>query len=748
VSAALHEALVAIRARRGRALLAGFGIAMAAAMLATATTVGYGLGTGFSRSARAAGLPDVIARFEAEPASTIERRVRSLPDLAAVTLGYEVTSVRIAGAEHHSDDGVVEALGPGRTGYAIVAGHGLGHGATGVVLEQGLAAAWGLRVGDTVELGGQAPQRVVGLAQEPSDVAYPLAAPRAYIPLAALRAEGEVNVVKIWLRDPAELDAVLVQARAQSYGLRNLRFITRSGVRVLLDQAAGIVLALLGALSVIALLTAGVMLAASARAEVARRLGAIGVRRAIGSSRTHVTLASALEALLVALPAGALGVAAGTLVASSPDDRLLALLNERAPGAALALPLLACLTVAALLPALAAAWPAWQAAGRSPVALLKGAELRGGRRFSQRARRGGLAGLGARLVSARRMRLGATLATLGVSAAFVLLMLALASELATLENDPKALGRRYQLTASLPASAARRAGRIAGVAAAAPRYELTAFDSFALDETVNVIAYPTSRQDEFEDPPLSVGTRLRGEREAEVGEGLAQVLGLSVGSTLALMMPAGAELRLRVAGVVSSLDHDGRVAYVPAGALLAVEPSASEQIAVRLKPGASAARVAAQLGGQQAGVTRTETITGQGDTLVTALGDVLRAVAALDGLVCLYTLAQALALTAYERRATIAVLRACGAGAGAVRSLLAGAAFTVLAPAALVAIVLERLVLGPEMSRIAVSYVTLDLAADPAEIALVLAGLAALGAIAVWWVARRACAAPIAAELS
>ena len=69
---------------------------------------------------------------------------------------------------------------------------------------------------------------------------------------------------------------------------------------------------------------------------------------------------------------------------------------------------------------------------------------------------GGLVGLGARLVGARRARLAATAVTLGLSTAFVLLMLVLASELNTLETDPGALGRRYQLTARAAALGGRR----------------------------------------------------------------------------------------------------------------------------------------------------------------------------------------------------------------------------------------------------------------------------------------------------
>ena len=78
-----------------------------------------------------------------------------------------------------------------------------------------------------------------------------------------------------------------------------------------------------------------------------------------------------------------------------------------------------------------------------------------------------------------------------------------------------------------------------------------------------MIAYPGDHTS-FEAPPLVAGRRLRGTDEAEVGAGLADALGLEPGSTLALALPSGRELRLRVAGVVSSLRHDGRVAYVPA----------------------------------------------------------------------------------------------------------------------------------------------------------------------------------------
>jgi len=751
VSGALREAWANVRARRGRSLLGGVGIVLVATMLAVATTVSYGLLTGFDRGAAEADLPDVLVSFDSQPASAVHERLAALPDLEAFSLREQLTSVPVRAGRESADNGVVEVVGPGRRGYAIVAGHDVSRGG-GVVIEQGLATDWGLGVGDRIRVYDSPPLPIVGLARAPDNVAYPLAAPHIYVSLAAYRAATRqrsarhVNLAQIWLKDPSQLDAVLVQARMSSYGLTGLSLITRSGVRVLIDQAAGIVIALLGALSLIALLTAATMLTAAARAEIQRRLHAIGIWRAIGASRGHVTRVAALEALIVALPAAAIGVGLGALLAAGPSDRLLGLLNQPGPGAGLVAPLIGCFALTVLIPALAGAWPAWRAAGGPPLTLLRGAEMRGapGRRGA--AGGGGLLRLGVRLATARRVRLLATLASLAICTSFILLMVALASELNTLANDPTSLGRRYQLSASLPASAAPRVRALPGVSAVGPRWEVSAVDAYSLGEITYLIAFRGDHT-QFEDPPLVEGSHLHGDRQAEVGRGLAQLLGLRVGSTLALALASGRELRLRVGGIVSSLEHDGRIAYVPERALLRAEPDAPEKLAVIVSPGASTKTVTAELERIGAQVTTSTGVAGGGKTLVDALRGLLLTIAAVDGLVCLYMLTQALALTAGERRSAIAVLRACGAGAHSIRVLLAGAALAVLVPAALIAVALERFVLGPAVSRLAEGYASLSLAADAAEIALLLLGLAAIGALAVWWVVRRVTARPIAGGL-
>jgi ABC-type antimicrobial peptide transport system permease subunit len=610
------------------------------------------------------------------------------------------------------------------------------------MVEKAFADSWGIRLGDSFYVHGLGSLRVVGLVEAPDNVGYPLAKPRFYVSRGFIvqrfgrDANPHVNLAEIWLRNPAYLNEVLVQARETSFGLASISYSTRAGVRILLDQAAGIVIDLLVALSIIALVTAGVMLAASARAEVQRRLAAFGVRRALGSTRGFVTLTQAVEGLLVAVPAATIGVLAGFAATAGPSGRLLSLLNEPAPGAALVLPLLAAWLVAVLAPAAGSAWPAWRA-GRGPVVgLLRGGDVsaRGSRRGVVRG--GGLVSLGIRLVGARRARLAATALTLGLSAGFVLLILALASELSTLETDPGALGERYALTSNSGVSLAPRVARIPGVAAAAPRYEVQAADTYALGEQVDVIAYRRDHT-EFEAPPLVSGRRLRGSHEAEVGEGLAEALGLAGGSTLALDFPSGSELRLRVVGVVSSLDHDGRVAYVPAAAIVVV-----------LRPNADEGAVEAAMTRAGAPPVLANTATSRGAPLVAVLRSILRAVAIVDGLVCLYALIQACALTVQERRRTVAVIRACGAGAGAVARLLIGAALALVIPAAVIGIVLQRLVFGPALSRLAESYASLPLVATGLDVFAVVAGLVVAGAVAVAWTARQAVRESVVAGLA
>jgi hypothetical protein len=555
----------------------------------------------------------------------------------------------------------------------------------------------------------------------------------------------DVDQALIWTANPRRVDVLLQQARATSTQVQGVRFVTRSGVRVLIDSAAGIVIALLIAFSLIALGAAATMLAATTAADVQRRLPAIGVQRAIGFSRARIAGEHAWRATRTGAPAGALGIAVGAIAVRGAAGRLLEALNEQPPGWAVLPPLLAVLALIAALLAAAAAWPAWRATAPPPVALLRGAELAGARP-RRLALGGSFAALGARLALLRRGRAAATVAVLTVSAALVLLMLGLASLVAALRDDPGSVGKRYDLTTQLGADHAAQVRTLPGVADAAPRWVVRGADSYALGEPVKLIAFAGDHT-RFEDPPLARGRRVAADDEAEVGVGLAHALGIGVGGTLAVQLPSGGEARFRVVGVSRALDEDGRIAYVRPRRMLAADPGLQPELVVRLRSPGDRGRVSDELAALGAQPTAVGGATTRNGAFLGTLAALLRVVAGLDGLVCLYALVQTLGLTAGERRPTLALLRATGAADTTIAAVLAGAALAVVLPAIVLAVLLERLALAPLVSSLAAGYADLGARASAGQVALVAGGLVVLALGAAGWVARRAVAEPPIAGL-
>jgi predicted lysophospholipase L1 biosynthesis ABC-type transport system permease subunit len=737
-----------------RAWLAAATVLAAALVTGTALTAAVSLSGGFDRAAERADLPDLIVRFDEEERADVERRIGALPNVAARAYRTELTRVPMAAGRGSTRRGSLQIVDPGRRGYEIVDGRDVGTADDEVVLEAGVAREWGVEVGGELLLGGEPPRRVVGLSRSPDNVAFPLArAARAYIALESVperfRPFLGTNMALAWLSDPSRQDVTLTQARAVSFGLEDLRFVTRAGVQVLIGQAAGIVVALLVAFSVVALGTAGVMLGASARSEVARRLPALGVERAVGFSRARIVAGQARRAALVAAPAAALGLGIGALAMRGPSERLLDALNEVGPGLGLLWWLLGAWVAIVALVGAAAAWPAWRATNAPVAALLRGGELATGGRPPRRLWRrsaGGFTALGARLATARRGRWLATVAVLAAASATLVLLLALASLLTALRDDPGSVGKRYALTANLGEEAVPDIRRVDGVADAAPRWAVEASAAYALGQPLRLVAFP-QRAARFETPPLAEGRRRRATTEAEVGTGLADALGLRPGSTLAVALPSGIEARFRVSGVVRSLEHEGRAAYVASEVLEDSGVLGAPVVAVALEGGADRARIGRELAALGAPPSDATAATTRNRAFLGILASVLRVVALTVALVCLAVLVQALVLTARERRPTIALLRTTGADRPVLGRLLAGACLVVLVPAAALGLALEWIVLGPAVSSLAAGYAGLSLAPGPGHVALVVGGLAVLGAAAVAWVASRLVREPVVTGL-
>jgi ABC-type lipoprotein release transport system permease subunit len=739
-------------------VLTAAGIAAAAAMLGAAATLVFALSTGFDRTAARADLPDVTARFAQQQLPAVRARVETLANVRASAYRFETSSVDVQ-ADGRSASGVVEGVMPGPRGYAVVHGRDLEQRGE-IVVERGLARSWHLQLGDQLVLSGPAGtlrERVVGEAVAPDTIAYPqMQTPRLYTSIFDARrlagAGDDVDVALIWVHDRSQLAVTLAQARSASYGVDGLLFVTRHGFEELLGRAAGIVIALLVAFSLVALGAAALMLAASAAGEVQRRREAIAVLRALGATPAQIANGYALEAAALAAPACALGLLGGWLAVSAPAGQLLSILNELMPGPAAMLGLLAACWLSVVALVAASTWtPAWRAARRPTVESLRGGDVVvTPRRLPLPA----LAGLGARLTLARPVRALALVAVLAASASVVLLILTIASVLTSLEENAQTLGTRYQLTVPVDQTSLARVKSVPGVAAVVPRYEVDAVDSFDLGESFRLIAFPGDIS-RFESPPLVDGRRVRTATEADVGLGLAQALDLQVGGTLAAQLPSGKEVRFRVVGIVEALRNEGLLAYVQPPRLRAAMADLTPDFAVKLLPGANLREVRRALSNHGVPSQRTGGISDQTGvagsfgraSFLHVLATLLRSVAVLDGLVCLYALAQMLALIARERRRAVAVIRALGASPVQVLSVFAGAAVLVALLALPVGIAADRFFLGPEVAHLAISYVTLSLRAGLQPIGLVLTGLVVAISASAGWAARSAVADAIVTPL-
>ena len=745
-----------MRGRRDRVLVAAALTAAAGLAVGVAGSVGFALATGYDRAAQRSDQPDLLARFAPGRLSALDARLRRLPNVERIVYRLEVNRIALAANGRSRRNGAVHVVRPGRRGYAIVAGRDLGERPGEALVERGVAREWGLEPGDRIDARGLGRLRVAGIALSVDNVAFPLATvPRIYVAQAEIdRRFGAdpdpgANLALVWLADPDRLDITLAAARPAAFGLRTEQLLTRRGVQQVIDQAAGIVIALLAVFALVASACAGAMLAAAAGADVRRRAPVLGLQRALGATRRQVIVEQLLDVAVVAAPAAALGLGVGAFAAAAPTSALLGYLNEVGPGLALLGPLAAAFAGLVAVVVAGAAWPAWQLTRRPVTSLLRGGDLPPAparRRTGGRASSAGLLMLGARFALARRGRWLASVGVLAVATAAVLLILAVADLLVSLRDDPGTLGRRYALTVPGTARDAAAVARVPGVAAAAQRSTIEAADSFSLTQPLRVIAYPADHV-AFEAAPLATGRRLRTAREVEVGLGLADALGLRPGSLLAIQSATGRELRFRVAGVVRALENDGRIVYARTAPLLRDDPSLGGPIAVRLERGADRGEVTRRLARAGFAGTPTGAATLSSRSFLAVLATVLRTVALAIGLVCLAAVLQTLGLTTRDRRRSLAVLRASGARPRHLGALLAGAAGAILLPALIVAVMLQRLVLGPIVAGLTADYATLPLGVGALDGLVAGGGLAFVGMVAVVLATRSSIHEPIAAEL-
>ncbi len=245
-------------------------------------------------------------------------------------------------------------------------------------------------------------------------------------------------------------------------------------------------------------------------------------------------------------------------------------------------------------------------------------------------------------------------------------MLALASLLERLRDDPGTVGKRYQLTVALdPAVLAEVRATARAWPTPGARYVVDAADSFRLGEPLRLVAYPGDHT-RFEAPPLAEGRRLRGPGRGR-GRPRAGRRARAAARARRSRRSSRAAARCASASPASCArwrTTGGSPGCSPTGCSRAdpdLEP-AGRRPARRPAPTARAVTRGCEALGARAR-SRSAARHDRQRAFLAVLAAVLRGVGLAVGLVCLYALVQALAMTARERRGAVALLRACGADA-------------------------------------------------------------------------------------
>ena len=326
---------------------------------------------------------------------------------------------------------------------------------------------------------------------------------------------------------------------------------------MLLDQAAGIVISLLVAFSLVALVAAGDDARGAARRRRAAPAREFGVLRALGFSPGGSRRARREARARRRCRRPRAGVALGALAVAGPAAGA-ARLAQRA-AARLGRWSARCAGAGRRRGDRRAAAAVAGVARRAAAARGDPARRRARRRRAAHAGvRGGLAGSarGSRPRPARRWV--AAVATIGVCAGVVT---ADARAGLAARAPARRPGRGRQALpadrAARPGGSAARCARSRASPTPPPRYAVDAADSFRLGKPVRLVAYRATTRDSRRRrwPP---GGGSRGAGEIEVGLGLADALGLRPGSALAGQLPSGERGSASASsGVVRALENDG-----------------------------------------------------------------------------------------------------------------------------------------------------------------------------------------------
>ncbi len=335
---ALRMAVVSMRAHKLRSFLTMLGIIIGIASVVSVVALGEGsrqrvlanissLGTNTLEVFPGRDFGDMRSgRIQTLVASDAEALAR-LPFVAAATPGTAATAtIRFGGTQANAQISGVGADYFTVTGSAIIAGRGfdttaIARMAQEVVIDTNTRdSLFADRTDDGVGqviYAGNAMLRVVGVAEIASRGPGGSQTLRLYAPYTTVQARylGTSTLSSLTLRIADEADMAAAQAAvtdflAQRHGTQDFFIVNTDQIRETITSTTGALTLLISAIAVISLVVGGIGVMNIMLVSVTERVSEIGLRMAVGARRSDILQQFLIEAVLVCMIGGVLGIAA------------------------------------------------------------------------------------------------------------------------------------------------------------------------------------------------------------------------------------------------------------------------------------------------------------------------------------------------------------------------------------------------------------------------------------------------------
>ncbi len=334
----LRLALVNLRANPLRAVLTILGILIGIGAVVALMSIGAGSKQAVEESFTSFGtdtvtvsasqfassdtaLDDVdVAAIEATPG--VKRTVVTVQTNTTVSLGDTSTSATVTGTSPAIKSMNSLEVAAGTFFSSFAAGHDLPVAVLGSNVIENLGIEAGQAVGQTLRIGGR-DFEVVGVLKETGGVGFSRADNSVIVPLGSM--EGRLvsfHPAISEIRVQAEPDAVDTYVDAITAALRSERGIgtdedddfqveDASSIASAVAETSTTLTNLMAAIAAISLVVGGIGIANVMLVTVRERTREIGVRRAIGATRQMVVMQFLIDAVVISVIGGILGLGAG-----------------------------------------------------------------------------------------------------------------------------------------------------------------------------------------------------------------------------------------------------------------------------------------------------------------------------------------------------------------------------------------------------------------------------------------------------